>query len=118
MPRIADGIDPGRHADKPARLAQAVGVADHKRIADRPRRRLRQRLHDHLGPDTGWIAHRDRYGGAGHAKLPLVRTARRRSLMRTRLFSSPNAPALVATGTDSEPSVRPSETPGSISSTR
>ena len=38
--------------------------------------------------------------------------------MRMRLSASPNAPALVATGSESRPSVRPRETPGSISSTR
>ena len=53
---------------------------------------MRQRLHDDLGADAGGIAHGDRNGRTGHVKLPLVRTARRRSLMRMRLSSSPKAP--------------------------
>lgn len=38
--------------------------------------------------------------------------------MRVMLISSPKAPALVAIGTQSLPTVSPSETPGSISSAR
>src|ERR1700677_1030558 len=115
---IAQRVDLERHAGDPAGRTQAVGIADHQRLADRLGVRQRQRLHDNLGPDAGRIAHGDRNGRTGHVKLPLIRTARRRSLMRTRLSLSPNAPALVATGTDSLPRVRPSDTPGSISSAR
>src|SRR3546814_5995841 len=76
---------------------------------------------DDLGADAGGVAHGDRDdgqdgGGSAHARAPFLRAARSRAAMRTRLSSSPNAPALVATGIESCPSVTPSATPGSISS--
>ncbi|MDF2599832.1 MAG: hypothetical protein K0Q54_2655 [Methylobacterium brachiatum] len=114
--RVGERIDPDRGPDDAARLPQAPGIADHQRLADRVDLRVRQRLHDDLWPDASGIAHGDGDGRTGHVRLPSVRTWRRRSRMRTRLSASPKAPAFVAIGIASCPKVRPSETPGSISS--
>src|SRR4029077_4793168 len=105
---FAQRLDFKPFADNFTSLTQAVGVADHQRITNRTCFRLCQCLHDHLGPDTGWISHGNRNGWGGYMKFPLALTARRRSLIRTRVCSSPNAPAFVEIGTDNEPRVNPS----------
>src|SRR5918993_1474202 len=129
LARLRDHPDVERNTGNLASLPQPRCVADHQGTAALIDRDVRERLHDDLGTDARRVAHGDRNDRPPHPSTPPFRnpvpifngaqdsTLRPRiaSRHRTRVMRSPNAPALVMTGSPIAPKADETGTPGSTS---